>query len=142
MKKVAGDNIFVDTNIIIGAFAGLEKDKNCLKYLFSSAIDRRRLFLSSLSIAQFVATFQRRKVDDEKIRKHVNYLLAKFNIINFTEKDIVESLKYDICDMEDSMQFVLCNKMNCNYFITNNTKDFKNVVNLFIVSPKLIRSID
>lgn len=63
MRKEVLDNIFVDTDIIVGAFVGLEKEKKCLDYLFSPAINRRRLFLSSLSIAQFVAMFQRRNID-------------------------------------------------------------------------------
>ena len=63
MRKEVLDNIFVDTDIIVGAFVGLEKEKKCLDYLFNPAINRRRLFLSSLSIAQFVAMFQRRNID-------------------------------------------------------------------------------
>lgn len=63
MRKEVLDNIFVDTDIIVGAFVGLEKEKKCLDYLFSPAINRRRSFLSSLSIAQFVAMFQRRNID-------------------------------------------------------------------------------
>lgn len=142
MSKSDAGNIFVDTNIIVGAFAGLEKDCKCLDYLFSSVIDRKRLFLSSLSIAQFVATFQRRKVDDKDIRKYVKFLLAKFNIINFTENDINESLSYVDGDMEDAIQFILGKKVRCFYYVTNNTKDYNKIKNIKVISSKKVRNID
>ena len=131
------DNIFVDTNVLIGAFVGFEKDKKCLDYLFSSRIQKKkkRLYISSLSIAQFVATFQHKKVDDDKIRKHVKYLQSKFNVIEFTEKDIDEALKFKIIDMEDAIQFILGTKLKCLYFITNNIKDYKNLINIIPVKP-------
>ena len=131
------DNIFVDTNVLIGAFAGFDKDKKCLDYLFSSRIQKKkkRLYISSLSIAQFVATFQRRKVDDIKIRKHVKYLQSKFNVIEFTEKDIDEALMFELIDMEDAMQFVLGTKLKCLYFVTNNIKDYNNLINIIPVKP-------
>lgn len=131
------DNIFVDTNVLIGAFAGLEKDKKCLDYLFGSKIQKKkkRLYISSLSIAQFVATFQRRKISDEKIRKQVKYYQTKFNIIEFTEKDIDEALKFKIIDMEDSIQFMLGMKVKCLYYVTNNIKDYKDIDNIILIKP-------
>lgn len=131
------DNIFVDTNVLIGAFAGFSKDKKCLDYLFSSRIQqkKKRLYISSLSIAQLVATFQHKKVDDDKIRQYVKYLQTKFNIIEFTEQDIDDALKFKIIDMEDAIQFILGTKLKCLYFITNNIKDYKNLVNIIAVKP-------
>lgn len=98
--------------------------------------------MSSLSIAQFVATFQRRKIDDKEIRKHVKYLLAKFNIINFTENDINESLDFRDGDMEDAIQFVLGKKMRCFYYVTNNTKDYNKIKNIKVINSKKIRNIE
>lgn len=142
MRKEVLDNIFVDTDIIVGAFVGLEKEKKCLDYLFSPAINRRRLFLSSLSIAQFVAMFQRRKIDDNEIRKYVKFLLSKFNIISFTENDINESLEFKHGDMEDAMQFVIGKKVRCFYYVTNNTKDYNKIKNIKVINSKKVRNID
>lgn len=137
LKNNNRDNIFVDTNVLIGYFAGLEKDKKCLDYLFSTKIQKKkkRLYISSLSIAQFVATFQRRKVSDEKIRKQIKYYQTKFNVIEFTEKDVDEALKFDIIDMEDAIQFILGKKVKCLYYITNNIKDYKDIDNIILVKP-------
>ena len=137
------DHIFVDTNVLIGAFAGLEKDEKCLSYLFGSEIQKKkkRLYISSLSIAQFVATFQRRNVEDQKIRKQVKYYQTKFNVIEFTEKDIDEALKFNIIDMEDAIQFILGKKLRCLYYITNNIKDYKDISNISALKPTQVTSI-
>lgn len=142
MRKEILDNIFVDTNIIVGAFLRLEKDKRCLDYLFSPAINRRRLFLSSLTIAQFVAMFQRRKIDDNEIRKYVKYILSKFNIISFAEKDINESLEFKHGDIEDAMQFVIGKNVRCFYYVTNNTKDYNKIKNIKVINSRKVRNID
>lgn len=79
------NHIYVDTNVIIGATSGKEEDKQCLQYLYN--LKGKKLFLSCLSIAQFVSVFQKTK-DNSFIRSRVNKFLTKFNIISFTKEDI------------------------------------------------------
>lgn len=33
MKGLTSNNIFIDTNVLIGAFGGIAKDEKCFKYL-------------------------------------------------------------------------------------------------------------
>ena len=115
------NHIFVDTNILIGAWAGCQNDILCLQYLFS--LKGKQLYSSTLSMAQFISVFQKRKTNDE-IRKQVKYLQTKFNLISFTEKDINKAIDEASPDIEDNIQYVLCRKMNCLHFITNNIKDY------------------
>ena len=134
-----GNNIFVDTNVLIGYWAGVAADCRCLKYLFS--LRGKRLYTSSLSIAQFVSVFQKTKPNDE-IRKAVNSLLAKFNIIGFTEKDIVASLEESNIDMEDNIQYVISSKAKCFHFVTNNKRDYDKFTSINVVIPSKIRQIN
>jgi len=131
-------NIFVDTNVLIGAFTTNQTDKRCLEYLYT--LKGRRLFLSALSIAQLASLFQKRK-SNEEIKSIIRSILAKFNIIEFARKDIDASLMYEYSDMEDNIQYVISRKMKCAYFITNNRKDFLSF-NLSILLPRQIRSIN
>ena len=134
-----GNNIFVDTNVLIGYWAGVAADCRCLKYLFS--LRGKRLYTSSLSIAQFVSVFQKTKPNDE-IRKAVNSLLAKFNIIGFTEKDIIASLEESNLDMEDNIQYVISSKAKCFHFVTNNKRDYDKFTSINVVIPSKIRQIN
>ena len=133
------NHIFVDTNILIGAFIGRPSDKRCLQYLFS--LRGKKLFISSLSIAQFVSLFQKKKSFFE-IAEHVRYLLSKFVVISFTEKDIEISLTIEQHDMEDTIQYVLSQKLKCLNFITNNKKDFRCYHNIDVFSSSTIRTIE
>lgn len=65
------NRIFVDTNVLVGAWAGKQADEKCLRYLFS--LKGKRLYTSTLSIAQFVSIFEKKRSADE-IRAQVKYL--------------------------------------------------------------------
>lgn len=133
------NHIFVDTNVIIGWWAGIKADADCLKYLFS--LRGKRLYVSSLSVAQFVALFQKTKPNTE-IANAVKALLSKFNVISFAEKDIVASLEISNRDMEDNIQYVLCSKAKCFHFVTNNKKDYNKLTNINVVLPSKVRQIN
>ena len=132
------NNIFVDTNVLIGASANNNIDKNCLQYLYS--LSGKQLFISSLSIAQFVSVFQKKKTNDE-IKKIVRNILAKFTVIGFVSQDIENSLDLEGSDMEDNIQYVISSKQNCFHFITNNKKDYNRFFNIRVLSPKEVRVI-
>ena len=136
--KLSPYNIFVDTNVIIGAYSDKQQDKKCLDYLFS--LRGKYLFISALSIAQLVSVFQKRKTN-KVIKEIVRSLIAKFTIIEFSKADIENSLNYDFSDMEDNIQYVISNKMKCAYFVTNNKKDYQSF-NLNVILPRQIRSIN
>jgi len=131
-------NIFVDTNVLIGAFSNRQQDNKCLDYLFS--LKGKRLFISSLSIAQLVSVFQKRKTN-KAIKDIVRSLIAKFTIIEFSKKDIENSLDYDIADVEDIIQYIISKKMKCAHFVTNNRKDYVSF-NFNVILPRQIRSIN
>ena len=133
------NRIFVDTNVIIGAWAGNTDDDRCLKYLFS--LKGKRLYISTLSIAQFVSIYQKKRTNDE-IRKQVKYLLSKFNLVGFAEKDVEVAIDEASHDIEDNIQYVLCHKVKCGHFITNNIKDYSGYFLLNVLKPIQIRQIN
>ena len=135
---MANHNIFVDTNVLIGAFSDMQNDKECLKYLYS--LTGKRLYTSSLSIAQLVSVFQKKKTNQE-IKNIVNDIMKKFTILSFTKADIEEALKSNNSDIEDAIQYVISQKFKCYYFITNNTKDYNKYVNLRPLKSMFIRTI-
>lgn len=132
------NHIFVDTNVLIGTYCDNEHDKRCLQYLFS--LRGKRLYTSSLSIAQLISVFQKTKTNGE-IKTIVRDLLSKFTIIGFVTSDIEKSLLLEYSDMEDSIQYVICRKFHCLYFITNNVRDYRKFININILKPAQIRLI-
>ena len=105
MKPKNQNHIFVDTNIIIGAYSNemkFIKERQCWNYLTS--LIGKKIYVSSLSIAQFVSTFQHHKINKMLIRDHVRNILTKVNIIDFTKDDIKRSLLVKENNLEDNIQ--------------------------------------
>jgi len=132
------NHIFIDTNVLNGYYLNRAEDVECLKYLFS--LKGKRLFISSLTIGQFVAFFQKR-LENDKIKETIRYLFTKFTVVDFGEQDIQKSLLFPYSDMEDNMQYVIGTKMKCYYFITND-KGFTTFRNIKALKSSHIRSID
>jgi len=135
--KLNPNYIFVDTNVLNGFYLNKETDGECLKYLFS--LKGKKLFISSLSIGQFIAFFNK-KLTNEKIKDIIRYLITKFTVIEFNEQDIIKSIQYNYSDLEDSIQYVIGTKMKCFYFVTND-KHYSAFLNIKALKPSEIRSI-
>jgi len=82
------NHIFVDTNVLVGGYSGdarFQKDADCLHYLYS--LTGKRLYISTLSVAQLISMFQKKRKNDEIVRI-VRDLQHRFTVIDFTARDI------------------------------------------------------
>lgn len=137
------NNIYIDTNVLIGAFAPgkrFEAEKKCWQYVCS--LTGKRVFVSSLSVAQLVSTFQKRKMKKDDIVADVRRILAKAIVVDFSEIDISASLAIEGVDLEDNMQCALSRKVKCGILITQNKKDYVNYLHVDILSARECRSIN
>ncbi len=135
------NHIFVDTNVLVGGYSGdarFQKDADCLHYLYS--LTGKRLYISSLSVAQLISVYQKKKLNDEIVRI-VRDLQHRFNVIDFTNRDINASLTETGADIEDNVQFVLARKQKCSIIVTNNYKDYRLFFNVRVVKPDEVRTI-
>lgn len=135
------NHIFVDTNVLVGGYSGdakFQKDDDCLRYLFS--LTGKQLYISSLSVAQLISVYQKKKSNAE-ITAVVRDLQHRFNIIDFTAKDIDAALKETGADIEDNVQFVLAKKQKCYIVVTNNYKDYRFLQGIEVLRPAKVRKI-
>ena len=135
------NHIFVDTNVLVGGYSGdakFQKDDECLRYLFS--LTGKRLYISSLSVAQLISVYQKKKSNAE-ITAVVRDLQHRFNIIDFTARDIDAALVETGADIEDNVQFVLAKKQRCFIVVTNNYKDYRFLPGIAVLRPEKIRKI-
>ena len=136
----SSNHIFVDTNVL-GGYSGdarYKKDEACLHYLYS--LTGKKLYISTLSVAQLISMFQKKKKNDEIIRI-VRDLQHRFTVIDFTNRDIDAALVENGGDIEDNVQFVLAQKQKCSIIVTNNYKDYRLFYNISVVKPDEVRSI-
>ena len=135
------NHIFVDTNVLVGGYSGdarYQKDEACLHYLYS--LTDKKLYISSLSVAQLISMFQKKKKNDEIVRI-ARDLQHRFNIIDFAARDIDAALIETGGDIEDNVQYVLARKQKCSIIVTNNFKDYRLFYNISVVKPDDVRSI-
>ncbi len=140
MNEYNPRHIFIDTNIIIGAYLLQKKDDlDCLRYLFSISGRGIKLFVSSLSLAQFISTSQKnKKLERTSLKETIDRLSNKCTVIDFLHTDIDDAFRHVNEDIEDNIQFVIGKKKKCQYFITNNKKDYS-FFNIFAISSKECR---
>ena len=145
MTKIAqilnSNHIFVDTNVLVGGYSGdarYQNDAECLHYLYS--LTGKRLYISSLSVAQLISTFQKRK-SNEEIINIVRDLQHRFIIIDFTNNDINAAISATGDDIEDNVQYVLAKKQKCRIIITNNYKDYRAFQSVQVFKPINVRRI-
>ena len=135
------NHIFVDTNVLVGGYSGdsrFQKDADCLHYLYS--LTGKKLYISTLSVAQLISIYQKKKTNDEIVRI-VHELQHRFNIIDFTNRDIDAALVETGGDIEDNVQFVLAQKQKYSIIVTNNYKDYRLFYNISVVKPDGVRTI-
>ncbi len=132
------NHIYIDTNILIGAYAGNITDRQALDYLYS--LKGKRLFSSSLSVSQLISVFQKHKIKKD-IRDIVKQIMHKINILSCTKEDIQAAIEHKDTDIEDNIQYVISGKMRCFYVVTNNKNDFSGYSNIYTLTAKSIRGI-
>ena len=135
------NHIFVDTNVLVGGYSGdarFQKDSDCLHYLYS--LTGKRLYISTLSVAQLISMFQKKMKNDEIVRI-VRDLQHRFTVIDFTNRDIEAALVENGGDIEDNVQYVLARKQKCSIIVTNNFKDYCLFFNVRVIKPERVRSI-
>ena len=71
----------------------------------------------------------------------VRDLQHRFNIVDFTNRDIDAALIENGGDIEDNVQYVLARKQKCSVIITNNFKDYRLFFNLRVIKPERVRTI-
>lgn len=141
IKVFDPNHIFIDTNVLIGGYSGntkFQKDTDCLHYLYS--LTGKRLYISSLSVAQLISVYQKKK-SNEEIARVVRDLQHRFTVIDFTNRDIDAALVETGADIEDNVQYVLARKQKCSIIITNNYKDYRLLQNIRAVRPERVRAI-
>jgi predicted nucleic acid-binding protein len=142
------NHIFVDTNVLVGGYSGnarFQKDADCLHYLYS--LTGKRLYISTLSVAQLISTYQKKRTNEE-ITDIVRDLQHRFMVIDFTGKDIDAALVETGADIEEddgehqsSVQFVLAKKQKCRIVVTNNYKDYRMMPGIQVFRPTEVRRL-
>lgn len=119
--------IFIDSDVVIDFFTDREPYANSASEIFElSEQGIIKLYLSAISINN-IYYIVRRFLGHKKTLKVIEQLIELTEIIGTTKKEIIQSLKNDFSDYEDSIQYSSALTIkNLDLILTRNTKDYKN----------------
>lgn len=135
-------HIFIDTNVLVNYKTGQQKDIVCLNYLFS----RKRkevLHTSVFALGQAASMLQsarkgRHAFTSKQITEYFHFLFTKINVSDFSIDDLKDAINLKYKDIEDNIQYIISKKAKCNLIITNNTKDFAEILDVETMKPERI----
>lgn len=132
--------IYVDTNVLVNYFTGVENDILALNYIFSKR-GKKILFTSTLALVQMVSQLQKKKGEraafgKEKVIDCLDRIYQKFTILELDNNTLDKAKKIECKDVEDAVHYVISQKVNCDGIITNNKKDFYFCPAKKILSPQ------
>ena len=119
--------LFVDSDVVIDFFTDREPHANPASELFElNEQGVVKLYLSAISINN-IYYIVRRFLGHKKTLDVIEILTTMTEIIGTTKIEIMQALKNDFSDYEDSIQYSSALTINdLNAIITRNTKDYKN----------------
>lgn len=136
-------NVLVDTNIIIDWLLAREKNgknaEKAMRYILSKNAEG---FVTPHSLADLYFCIRKEfsKPDRQRLLK---FIISKMNIISEERDDFEEVLSIEkLDDLEDGLQMQCAKKMNLDYILTENIKDFANSAVQPILTADFLRLVN
>ncbi|MET4081611.1 putative nucleic acid-binding protein [Pedobacter sp. UYP30] len=119
--------LFIDSDVVIDFFTDREPHANSASELFElNELGIITLYLSAVSINN-IYYIVRRFLGTKKTLEVIQELTEMTEIIGTTKVEIVQALKNDFSDYEDSIQYSSALKVkDLDAIITRNVKDYRN----------------
>jgi len=127
--------LFVDSDVVIDFFTDRKPHVNPASELFElNEQGNVKLYLSAISINN-IYYIVRRFLGHKKTLEVVEMLTEMVEIIGTTKKEIIQALKNNFSDYEDSIQYSSALTIkDLDAIITRNIKDYKNT-SIAIMTP-------
>lgn len=118
--------LFVDSDVVIDFFTDREPYANPASELFELNEQRKvKLYLSAVSINN-IYYIVRKFLGHKKTLEVVESLTEMTEIVGTTKKEIIQALKNDFTDLEDSVQYSSALTIkDLDVIITRNIKDYR-----------------
>jgi len=127
--------IFVDTNIFIDILQQRDvfcEDSSLVYKLCENNMIEGYIAPITINNIHYIC---RKTNKVEMIKSFLFDISVYFNIATMNEETIKKANYLPINDYEESLQYAMALQIGCEYFVTRNTKDFKNASHIKVLSP-------
>lgn len=116
--------VLIDTNVILDVLCAraefLEDSSRVWKYC---EVNKITGVVSALSIPNIVYIL-RKELDPTKTKDIIDRLMIIFDIADLKAEDLRRAGEMKIADYEDAIQMCCANRINADFIITRNVRDF------------------
>jgi len=116
--------LMLDTNIIVDVLSRRTGYEDSLQLIKHCEIGMVTCFISAVTVTD-VMYILRKHVDPGLVRETVQTLLLIVDVAHVLKSDIATAFASEVGDYEDAVQVSCASRMNADYIITKNIKDFK-----------------
>lgn len=118
--------ILIDTNVILDVLCNRnEFIAASSKVIKLCEVNKFEGYISALSIPNIVY-IMRKELTPQKTAQLIQSLFTIFQIIDLKTNDIKNAAQFYSNDFEDAIQFCQAKRINADYIVTRNIRDFLN----------------
>lgn len=118
--------VLIDTNIILDVLCNREEFvADSLRVFQCCEAQHITGYISALSIPNIVY-IMRKELDSERIKEILHTLTMVFSVVELREVDLLKAAELSFDDYEDAIQSVCGARVQADYIVTRNGKDFAN----------------
>lgn len=127
--------VFFDTNVLLDVVLARDSEGHAEKAIsISRHSDEIRIYASYLSMANIA--FILRKMGQEAVKEALSILMKWCNILPCTDMQMLDAMKSESPDFEDSLQIMCAEYKQCDLIVTRNKKHFINNTAIPVLTPE------
>ena len=116
--------VLVDTNVILDVLCNRKEFvTDSLRVFQCCETQRITGYISVLSIPNIVY-IMRKELDPEQTKEILHTLTMVFSVVELRESDLLKAAELSFDDYEDAIQSVCASRVQADYIVTRNEKDF------------------
>lgn len=116
--------VLIDTNVILDVLCGraefLEASSRVWKYC---EINKLSGVISALSVPNIVYIL-RKELDPDKTKEIIDRILLIFEVAELKVEDLRKAAEMKTADYEDAIQMCCADRINADFIVTRNIRDF------------------
>ena len=116
--------VLIDTNVILDVLCGraefLEASSRVWKYC---EINKLSGVISALSVPNIVYIL-RKELDPDKTKEIIDRILLIFDVAELKAEDLRKAAEMKTSDFEDAIQMCCADRINADFIVTRNIRDF------------------
>ena len=119
--------VFLDINIVVDFYVASRQHHTAAQLIFEQAeLNRIKVYISE-SVVNTAAYLLRKDYPVQTLKNYFAEMLEIFTVINAGNNIFLKAYRNNIKDMEDAVLYEIAAENKMDFFITNDTTDFKNV---------------